>query len=555
MVQPYKNQHNLGEQSISTGTVKADLMETYAIDQVYGDYIDTLTDFYEGSDTLGKSFNKALQQQIVNRDKMEELYTKGDRWDVEDYVKEQDQKMKDFYETDFGKETMEKGVKFYQDTIGESSTESLDTLTKNVDDFYKTLIDNLDKNDKDYETKLEAIKAQREATKEGIYEQYGFDAQMVKDNGLTGYSASSLGAMNKIGMFDGGSGANQILEQLKTGDYAQSINDAFAVSDENGLRELYKTLYEISGEMEEIPEDAKNMMTEVEKQLGTTVTTPWSQWADDFEDITKESRKFAEIMKSVREEGGMTVDQFGDMMTMVDGLADSFMNMGDLSSLQDLTDAINQMDFAIDASTSTIKVNGDATKAMAKMQDSLTKAKIQAKINELHAQEEELTAQRDGLVVYAQLLKQKIEALGGSVDAEEEAAGLKIDNLNRENTALQEDLDEKGDYYKAIAGMIEAVNNEEPPENIEAIKSKGTSLMKSKSVTKTTKSGSGSSALDKYKSELSSVLNEINILDERIASVKKQQELWKKMKKLIGLNGAQVVKVRLLALRKIMLLN
>lgn len=528
---PYKNQHNLGENSISTGTVKADLMETYAIDQVYGDYIDTLTDFYEGSDTLGKSFNKALQQQIVNRDKMEELYTDGDRWDVENYVKEQDDKMKEFYATDFGKETMDKGVKFYQDMINESGGDSLDKITENIDAFYQTMIDKLDKNDKDYETKLEAIKAQREATKSGLYEQYGFDAQMVKDNGLSNYSASSLGAMSKIGMFDGGDGANQILEQLKTGEYAQNINDAFAVSDENGLRELYKTLYDITGEMEEIPEDAKTMMTEVEKQLGTTVTTPWSKWADDFEDITKESRKFAEIMRTVREEGGMSIDQFGEMMSMVDGLADSFMNMGDLDSLQNLTDAINQMDFAIDASTSTIKVNGDATKAMANMQNALTKAKIQAKINELHAQEEELTAQRDGLVVYAQLLKQKIEALGGSVDAEEEAAGLKIDNLNRENTALEQDLDEKGAYYKAIAGMIQAVENEEPPENIEAIKNTGTSTMKSKKVTKTTKTGSGSSTLDKYKNELSNVLTEINILDERIASVRKQQELWKKMKK------------------------
>ena len=534
----FKNRHNLGENNIEVGGVAAGGQnfnkEAYAIDQVYTDYIDTLTDFYEGSDTLGKAFNKSLQQQIVNRDKMEELYTDGDRWNVENYVNEQDEKMKEFYSTDFGKKTMDKGVEFYKKMVESSGVGSLNSITKEVDDFYQKLIDNLDENDEDYQTKLEAIEAQREATKSGIYEQYGFDSEMVKTNGLGSYSASSLGAMNKLGMFDGGEGANQILEELKSGDYAKSINDAFAVSDENGLRELYKTLYDITGEMEEIPEDAQAMMTEVEKQLGTTIPTPWSKWADDFEDITKESRKFAEVMRSLRQEGGMTIDQFGDMMEMVDGLADSFMNMGGeegRKNLQSLTDAINQMDFAIDASTSTIKVNGDATEAMAKLQNVATKAKIDAKIAELHAQEEELTAQRDGLVVYAQLLKQKIEALGGSVDAEEEAAGLKIDNLNRENTALEQDLDEKGAYYKAIAGMIQAVENEEPPENIEAIKNKGTSTMKSKKVSKTTKTGSGSSALDKYKGELSNVLSEINILDERIAAVRKQQELWKKMTK------------------------
>lgn len=531
----FKNRYNLGKNNINVGgaagTGRYFDKEAYAVDQVYTDYVDTLTDFYEGSDTLGKAFNKSLQQQIISKDKMKELYTDGSRWDVEDYVNEQDEKMKDFYSTNFGGKIMDSGIEFYKKMIEDSRTNSLDLITQEVDNFYQKLINNLDKNDADYQTKLEAIEAQREATKSGIYEQYGFDSEMVKSNGLSGYSASSLGAMSKLGMFDGGHGANQILEQLKTGEYAQNINDAFAVSDENGLRELYKILYDITGEMKEIPEDAQNMMAEVEKQLGTTIVTPWSQWADDFEEITKESRKFAEIMRTVREEGGMSIDQFGEMMTMVDGLADSFMNMGDLDGLQSLTDAINQMDFAIDASTSTIKVNGDATKAMANMQNALTRAKIQAKIDEFRIQEQELTAQRDGLVVYAELLKKKIEKLGGSVDAEEEAAGLKIDNLNRENKALEQDLDEKGEYYESIASMIKAVENGEPPENIKAIREKGISIMKSKNVAKTTKTGSGSSALDKYKNELSNVLSEIKILDERIATARKQQELWKKMKK------------------------
>lgn len=505
--------------------------KAYALDQTMDDWADTMNDFYKGTDAKGKEFNEYLQKQILDREKMLDLYKKKGAKAVENYVEGQNDAMTKIYDSEWGQDLIEQGVDFYGKMYEQGTDTPLNEIITNIDDFYKKMEDGLDKNDKDYKDKLKAIKAQQEATKQQFYDAYEFDSEKITQYGLGGYSGSTLRAMDKTGIFNGGEGANQILNELKSGKYTEDLNNAFAVSDENGLRQLYQTLYDITGEMEVIPEDAQKMMTEVEKQLGTVVPTPWSTWADDFEDITKESRKFAEIMKSLRQEGGMTIDQFGDLMTMVDGLADSFMNMGDLEGLQNLTDAINQMDFAIDASTSTIKVNGDATEAMAKMQNALTKAKIDAKIAELHAQEEELTAQRDGLVVYAQLLKQKIEALGGSVDAEEEAAGLKIDNLNRENTALQEDLDEKGDYYKAIAGMIEAVNNEEPPENIEAIKNKGTSLMKSKSVTKTTKSGSGSSALDKYKNELSNVLSEINILDERIASVRKQQELWNKMKK------------------------
>ena len=528
----FKNRHNLGENNIDVGgianTGRYFDKEAYAIDQVYTDYIDTLTDFYEGSDTLGKAFNKSLQQQIISKDKMKELYTDGDRWDVENYVNEQDEKMKDFYSTNFGEKVMDSGIEFYKKMIVDSRTNSLDLITQEVDSFYQNLINNLDKNDADYQTKLEAIKAQREATKSGIYEQYGFDSEMVKSNGLSGYSASSLGAMNKLGIFNGGEGANQVLNAISNGNYASSLNSAFAISDENGALELYEILQNITGEMENIPDDAKIMMTKLETELGSVQVPSWSDWSEQFKDITNDARKFAEIMKSLREEGGMSIEQFGDLMGMLDDLGSTFANTGDLANLQNLTNAIDQMDFAIDASTSTIKINGEAMESLGDIEQTLTEVKIEAARAELRRRQTELEAQRAGLVAYSKILAAELQSAGEEQDTKEELLGEYKNMLDRENKLMADDLDRKADYYIALQNMKKADIDNLGADKIKSIKDKATTESKLKVKLHT---GSGKQITSNAGKQLNTVLQEISILDNQIANLKKMQELWKKMKK------------------------
>lgn len=528
----FKNRYNLGKNNINVGgaagTGRYFDKEAYAVDQVYTDYVDTLTDFYEGSDTLGKAFNKSLQQQIISKDKMKELYTDGSRWDVEDYVNEQDEKMKDFYSTNFGEKIMDSGIEFYKKMIEDSRTNSLDLITQEVDSFYQKLINNLDKNDADYQTKLEAIEAQREATKSGIYEQYGFDSEMVKSNGLSGYSASSLGAMSKLGMFDGGNGANQILEQLKTGEYAQNINDAFAISDENGALKLYEILQNITGKMENIPDDAKIMMTKLETELGSVQVPSWSDWSEQFENITNDARRFANIMKTLREEGAMSIEQFGDLMGMLDDLGNTFANTGDLANLQKLTSAIDQMDFAIDASTSSIKINGKAMTSLGAIEKTLTEAKIESARAGLEGQQKELEAQRAALVAYAGILKTRLKGAGEKQDTENELLIAYQEMLNRENKLMADDLDRKEAYYKSLANMKEAEVEGKGADAIAAVKNKAGTQAK---VHLSSWTKSGKQITSAAGQELNTVLQEIAILDNQIANVKKMQELWKKMKK------------------------
>lgn len=528
----FKNRYNLGKNNINVGgaagTGRYFDKEAYAVDQVYTDYVDTLTDFYEGSDTLGKAFNKSLQQQIISKDKMKELYTDGSRWDVEDYVNEQDEKMKDFYSTNFGEKVMDSGIEFYKKMIEDSRTNSLDLITQEVDNFYQKLINNLDKNDADYQTKLEAIEAQREATKSGIYEQYGFDSEMVKSNGLSGYSASSLGAMSKLGMFDGGEGANQVLNAISNGNYTSSLNSAFAISDENGALKLYEILQNITGKMENIPDDAKIMMTKLETELGSVQVPSWSDWSEQFENITNDARRFANIMKTLREEGAMSIEQFGDLMGMLDDLGNTFANTGDLANLQKLTSAIDQMDFAIDASTSSIKINGKAMTSLGAIEKTLTEAKIESARAGLEGQQKELEAQRAALVAYAGILKTRLKGAGEKQDTENELLTAYQEMLNRENKLMADDLDRKEAYYKSLANMKEAEVEGKGADAIAAVKNKAGTQAK---VHLSSWTKSGKQITSAAGQELNTVLQEIAILDNQIANVKKMQELWKKMKK------------------------
>ena len=503
-------------------------MEAYAIDQTMQDWMNGMSDFYTGADTQAKEFNEALKKAILNRDKMIDIYTKGNRKKVKEYVADQEETFSALYEGEWGQDILQQGIDFYKKLYTENDELSLDKIDEANEEFYQKLIDSLDEGDEQYEAKLEALEAQRDATQAKLYNAYGLDADKVKEYNLGGFSVKSLTAMNNVDLFSGTEGSNQILEAITSGNYASSLNQAFALGNENGALQLYEILQKITSEMEDIPDEAKVMMTQLETQLGSVEVPSWSDWSEQFKNITNDARRFANIMKSLREEGGMSVEQFGDLMGMLDDLGNTFANTGDLASLQNLTNAIDQMDFAIDASTSTIKINGEAMESLGDIEQTLTNIKIDAARAELNRQQKELEAQRAGLVAYAKILSTKINSAGEEQDVKEELLGAYQDMLNRENQLMADDLDRKEDYYKAIASMNEATINGLGPEKITAIKNHASTNSK---LHVSTKTKSGKKITSDAGKELNAVLQEIAILDNQIANLKKMQELWKKMKK------------------------
>lgn len=502
--------------------------KAYAIDETMDDWADTMSDFYKGTDIKAKEFNDYLKKQILDRGKMIDLYKKKGAKAVENYVEGQNDAMTKIYNSDWGQDFINEGVKLYGEMYEQGSDAPLDEIITNIDDFYKKIEDGLDKNDKDYDNKLKAIKAQREATKQQLYDAYEFDYEKINQYGLGGYSGAALRAMSKTGVFNGGEGANQVLNAISNGNYASSLNSAFAISDENGALKLYEILQNITGEMENIPDDAKIMMAKLETELGSVQVPSWSDWSEQFKDITNDARKFAEVMKSLREEGGMSIEQFSDLMGMLDDLGSTFANTGDLANLQNLTNAIDQMDFAIDASTSTIKINGEAMESLGDIEQTLTEVKIEAARAELRRRQTELEAQRAGLVAYSKILAAELQSAGEEQDTKEELLGEYKNMLDRENKLMADDLDRKADYYIALQNMKKADIDNLGADKIKSIKDKATTESKLNVKLHT---GSGKQITSNAGKQLNTVLQEISILDNQIANLKKMQELWKKMKK------------------------
>lgn len=502
--------------------------KAYAIDETMDDWADTMNDFYKGTDIKAKEFNDYLKKQILDREKMIDLYKKKGAKSVENYVEGQNDAMTKIYNSDWGQDFINKGVKLYGEMYEQGADTPLNEIITNIDDFYKKIEDGLDKNDKDYNDKLKAIKAQREATKQQLYDAYEFDYEKINQYGLGGYSGSALRAMDKTGIFNGGEGANQVLNAISNGNYTSSLNSAFAISDENGALKLYEILQNITGKMENIPDDAKIMMTKLETELGSVQVPSWSDWSEQFENITNDARRFANIMKTLREEGAMSIEQFGDLMGMLDDLGNTFANTGDLANLQKLTSAIDQMDFAIDASTSSIKINGKAMTSLEAIEKTLTEAKIESARAGLEGQQKELEAQRAALVAYAGILKTRLKGAGEKQDTENELLTAYQEMLNRENKLMADDLDRKEAYYKSLAKMKEAEVEGKGADAIAAVKNKAGTQAK---VHLSSWTKSGKQITSAAGQELNTVLQEIAILDNQIANVKKMQELWKKMKK------------------------
>ena len=514
----------------------------YAIHQAYDEYVDSLNDYYTGSDAYGKELNKAIKERILDEKKMTEIYSKSGktRDNVEKYVKERDETMKALFDSEWGQGLLEGGIKNYKEQLEADSNTTLNEITDNIDEFYNEMEKKIAEDDAEYNEKMEAIRIQREAAKATFYESYGFDSSKVNQYGLGNLSGTSLGAMNKIGMFSEdnsdmlpylASGNTTILDgegKEKVVSYAEAINEAFKLSDEEGALQLYRTIVEIEDEMGACTLGSIKLKETLEEQLGSVQVPSWSNWSDQFKDITNDARKFAEVMKSLREEGGMSVEQFGDLMGMLDDLGNTFANTGDLENLQKLTDAVDQMDFAIDASTSTIKINGEAMESLGDIEQTLTEVKIEAARAELRRRQTELEAQRAGLVAYAKILAAELQSAGEEQDTKEELLGEYKNMLDRENKLMADDLDRKADYYIALQNMKKADIDNLGADKIKSIKEKATTNSKLNVKLHT---GSGKKITSNAGKQLNTVLQEIAILDNQIANLKKMQELWKKMKK------------------------
>ena len=514
----------------------------YAVHESYNDYMGTLHDYYTGSDVYGKELNKAIKERILDEEEMTKIYSKSGktRDDVEAYVKERDETMKKLFDSDWGKKLLEGGIANYKEQLQQDTNTTLNEINKNIDQFYNEMESKIDVDDAEYEEKMEAIRIQREAAKAKFYESYNLDVDKVNQYGLGNYSGASLGAMNKIGMFSEGNSA--MMPYLANGtttilddegkeqviSYAEAINEAFKLSDEDGALQLYNTIVSIENEMGACTLESGKMKTALEAQLGSIQVPSWSDWSEQFKDITKDARNFANIMKTIREEGGMSVEQFGDLMGMLDDLGNTFANTGDLANLQKLTSAIDQMDFAIDASTSSIKINGKAMTSLGDIEQTLTEAKIESARAGLEGQQKELEAQRTALVAYAGILKARLKGAGEKQDTENELLTAYQEMLNRENELMADDLDRKEAYYQSLANMKEAEVEGKGADAIAAVKNKAGTQAK---VHLSSRTKSGKQITSAAGQELNTVLQEIAILDNQIANVKKMQELWKKMKK------------------------
>lgn len=264
---------------------------------------------------------------------------------------------------------------------------------------------NMDMNNRDIEKDL---KKYNELVDEADQTAKTLNAGAIKlHDSLAGVDAGSLGYYQQIGnMYDISSfqktdknGKTTTDEEAVT-QFTEIMSKAvdkgkeYAVDSDIGLAMLEvinEQLKNPDALKEGVEEQLKAVKKEIEDEMTHTQTFTWSGILDSVNRYSEDLKVTNTALKELNESGAITNDTFADLAKTLDtlDLKDVFASFEDgddaIAYVNQLVQAIDDLDTAYDINTGYVKVNQDSLELLQDAQERAAKGKIKAMINELAA--------------------------------------------------------------------------------------------------------------------------------------------------------------------------
>ena len=382
---------------------------------VYVSLLDDLTDMSTEFDALGNVVVSATDKTNTQNaiydalyDQLAEKYKTDANYSAEDLEKELtnlQKRLATYFEENKGAYT-EMVVKHGEFTE-RALTETYRDVSQSIDRYYENLkeemLAGLDPNSSEYAAAYQQWQAMHEAAYTEVFgslgtnlkemiEKYTNESNAAMVKLLSGLSVSTASAFNDLGLFDSDPSGNteKLLELLSP--KIEDIQAAYSKSGEAGALALIKALQEILND-ESVDDTIKYFAQRARDSLlsGLEVSSlkTWTQLADTIDEITSSLTTMNKLMKSFRENGGWTIDEFRELGGIMDEISASWSLLDD-ATRGDYLAALQNINLAYDEQNNLISADATATQMLQQIQETAAKAKIQQTINGLKAAQSEL---------------------------------------------------------------------------------------------------------------------------------------------------------------------
>ncbi len=382
---------------------------------VYVSLLDDLTDMSTEFDSLGNVVVSATDKTNTQNaiydalyDQLAEKYKTDANYSAEDLEKELtnlQKRLATYFEENKGAYT-EMVIKHGEFTE-RALTDTYGNVSQSIDRYYENLkeemLAGLDPNSSEYEAAYQQWQAMHEAAYTEVFgslgtnlkemiEKYTNESNEAMVKLLSGLSVSTASAFNDLGLFDSDPSGNteKLLELLSP--KIEDIQAAYAQSGEAGALALIKALQEILDD-ESVSDTVKYFAQKARDSLlsGLEVSSlkTWTQLADTIDEITSSLTTMNKLMKSFKENGGWTVDEFRELGGIMDEISANWSLLDD-ATRGDYLAALQNINLAYDEQNNLISADATATQMLQQIQETAAKAKIQQTINGLKAAQSEL---------------------------------------------------------------------------------------------------------------------------------------------------------------------
>lgn len=142
---------------------------------------------------------------------------------------------------------------------------------------------------------------------------------------------------------------------------------------------------------ESLKKQLENVLEGVLSNITISGTMTWSDVHETLETITEDLRSINSMMEEFDENGGITLDTFGELAEIMDSI--DIGTLADSKQLDNFLGALDNLQLGFDETTGLITANGDAMESLRVIQEVLTKAKIAATKAQLQADRASLQSQ------------------------------------------------------------------------------------------------------------------------------------------------------------------
>ena len=300
--------------------------------------------------------------------------------------------------------------------------------------------------------------------------------------GLTSTTQAYIANMNSLYDFSNmtAEGAEEYSKTLKTA--LKGLEGLDTEGDKyNYLADYYR---DHQSEMsDEVREQWQTILDEAFNSLALTSTKTFTQIGTELDSISKRLRSMNSIVKEFNDEGAISLDTFMDLADILDNMDIEALGKmdGGTEYIDNMIDALHNLDLAYDANNGMITMNGDALNNLRTIQEAQTKAKIASMIADLKASKASteteiayidaqiegaravlttLEGKGNGQVKYAEVTEKANQAVEASMNESLSNILTNYQNdVNNNNTWKTTIIDNLADVSKAWNAYYTAVRN------------------------------------------------------------------------------------------------